>query len=36
MTLAWIIAASIVGGAISVCAAALALFLRVAWIQSLV
>ena len=36
MTLAWIIAASIVGGAISVCAAALALFLRAAWIQSLV
>src|SRR6185295_13780043 len=36
MTLAWIIAASIVGGALSVCAAALALFLRAAWIQSLV
>ena len=36
MTLAWIVAASIVGGAISVCAAALALFLRAAWIQSLV
>jgi zinc and cadmium transporter len=36
MTLAWIVAASIVGGALSVCAAALALFLRAAWIQSLV
>jgi zinc and cadmium transporter len=36
MTLAWIVAASIAGGAISVCAAALALFLRAAWIQSLV
>jgi zinc and cadmium transporter len=36
MTLAWIVAASIFGGAISVCAAALALFLRAAWIQSLV
>jgi zinc and cadmium transporter len=36
MTLAWIIAASIVGGALSVCAAALALFLRAAWINSLV
>ena len=36
MTLTWIIAASIVGGVLSVCAAALALFLRAAWIQSLV
>ena len=36
MTLMWIVAASIVGGALSVCAAALALFLRAAWIQSLV
>jgi zinc and cadmium transporter len=36
MTLTWIIAASIAGGVLSVCAAALALFLRAAWIQSLV
>ena len=36
MTLAWIVAASIAGGALSVCAAALALFLRAAWVQSLV
>ena len=36
MTLAWIIAASIAGGVLSVCAAALSLFLRAAWIQSLV
>ncbi len=36
MTLAWIVAASIAGGVLSVCAAALALFLRAAWIQSLV
>jgi zinc and cadmium transporter len=36
MTLAWIIAASIAGGVLSVCAAALALFLRAAWIHSLV
>jgi zinc and cadmium transporter len=36
MTLAWIVAASIVGGVLSVCAAALALFLRAAWIHSLV
>jgi len=36
MTLAWIIAASIAGGALSVCAAALALLLRAAWLQSLV
>ena len=36
MTLAWIVAASIAGGALSVCAAALALFLRAAWINSLV
>jgi zinc and cadmium transporter len=36
MTLAWILAASIAGGALSVCAAALALLLRAAWIQSLV
>jgi zinc and cadmium transporter len=36
MTLAWIIAASIAGGMLSVCAAALSLFLRAAWIQSLV
>jgi zinc and cadmium transporter len=36
MTLAWIIAASIAGGVLSVCAAALSLFLRAAWIHSLV
>jgi zinc and cadmium transporter len=36
MTLAWIVAASIAGGVLSVCAAALALFLRAAWIHSLV
>ncbi|HUN67236.1 MAG TPA: ZIP family metal transporter [Burkholderiales bacterium] len=36
MTLAWIVAASIAGGALSVCAAALALLVRTAWIQSLV
>jgi len=36
MTLAWIIAASIAGGVLSVCAAALSLFLRAAWISSLV
>jgi zinc and cadmium transporter len=36
MTLAWIVAASIAGGALSVCAAALALFLNATWIQSLV
>ena len=36
MTLTWIIAASIAGGVLSVCAAALALFLRAAWIHSLV
>jgi zinc and cadmium transporter len=36
MTLAWIVAASIAGGVLSVCAAALSLFLRPAWIQSLV
>jgi zinc and cadmium transporter len=36
MTLAWILAASIAGGALSVCAAALSLLLRAAWIQSLV
>jgi zinc and cadmium transporter len=36
MTLAWIIVASIAGGVLSVCAAALALFLSTAWIQSLV
>jgi len=36
MTLAWILAASIAGGALSVCAAALSLFLRAAWIHSLV
>jgi zinc and cadmium transporter len=36
MTLAWILAASIAGGALSVCAAAFALFLNAAWIQSLV
>jgi len=36
MTLGWIIAASIAGGVLSVCAAALSLFLRAAWINSLV
>jgi zinc and cadmium transporter len=36
MTLAWIIAASIAGGVLSVCAAALSLLLRAAWIHSLV
>lgn len=36
MTLAWIVAASIAGGVLSVCAAALALFLRAAWLHSLV
>ena len=36
MTLTWIIAASIAGGVLSVCAAALALVLRAAWIHSLV
>jgi zinc and cadmium transporter len=36
MTLTWIVAASIAGGVLSVCAAALALFLRAAWIHSLV
>jgi zinc and cadmium transporter len=36
MTLAWIVAASIAGGVLSVCAAALALFLRAAWVHSLV
>ena len=36
MTLTWIIAASIAGGVLSVCAAGLALFLRAAWIHSLV
>jgi zinc and cadmium transporter len=36
MTLTWILAASIAGGALSVCAAALSLFLRAAWIHSLV
>lgn len=36
MTLAWIVAASIAGGALSVCMAAFALFLRAAWIQALV
>ena len=36
MTLTWIIAASIAGGVLSVCAATLALFLRASWIHSLV
>ena len=36
MTLAWIVAASIAGGALSVCAAALSLFLRASWIHALV
>jgi len=36
MTLIWILAASIAGGALSVCAAALSLLLRAAWIHSLV
>jgi len=36
MTLAWILAASIAGGALSVCAAALSLLLRPAWIHALV
>jgi zinc and cadmium transporter len=34
--LGWIIAASLAGGVVSVCAAALALFLRAAWIPTLV
>ena len=36
MTLTWILVASIAGGALSVCAAALSLLLRAAWIHSLV
>lgn len=36
MTLAWIIAASIAGGALSVCMAAFALLLRASWIHALV
>jgi zinc and cadmium transporter len=36
MMLTWIIAASIAGGVLSVCAATLALFLRASWIHSLV
>jgi len=36
MTLTWIVAASIAGGVLSVCAAALALFLRASWIPMLV
>jgi len=36
MTLTWIVAASIAGGALSVCAAAFALLVRAAWVQSLV
>jgi len=36
MTLEWILAASLAGGVLSVCAAAFALFLRAAWIQALV
>jgi zinc and cadmium transporter len=36
MTLTWILAASLAGGALSVCAAALSLLLRAAWIHALV
>ena len=36
MTLEWIVAASLAGGVLSVCAAAFALFLRAAWIHALV
>src|SRR3990172_6665370 len=36
MTLTWIVAASIAGGVLSVCAAALALFLRATWVPMLV
>lgn len=36
MTLTWILAASFAGGVLSVCAAALALLLRAAWLHSLV
>lgn len=35
-SLGWIVAASLAGGVVSVCAAALALFLRAAWISTLV
>ena len=35
-SLGWIVAASLAGGVVSVCAAALALFLRAAWISQLV
>ena len=35
-SLGWIVVASLAGGVASVCAAALALFLRAAWISQLV